>query len=80
MIKDLCSDKIPYLNLYRSFDDVKGSTIWLYGNLSYDKVKSFYDDLMIKEAYVQVELAPPFPDTDPTLPTPVHRKILKWFL
>jgi len=79
MIKMLGSDKIPYWNLYRFFDDVKGSTVWLYGNLSYDKVKTFYDDIMAKEAYVPVELAPPFPDTDPTLPTPIHRKIFKWF-
>jgi hypothetical protein len=80
MIKMLGSDKIPYWNLYFSFDDVKGSTVWLYGNSSYDKVKSFYDDLMVKEAFVPVELSPPFPDTDPTLPTPIRRKILKWFL
>jgi hypothetical protein len=35
---------------------------------------------MIKEAFVPVKLAPPFPDTDPTLPTPIHRKFFKWFL
>jgi hypothetical protein len=77
MIKKLGNDKIPYWNLYFSFDDVKGSIVWLYGNSSYDKVKAFYDDLMVKEAYVPVELSPPFPDTDPTLP--IHRKkFFKW--
>jgi hypothetical protein len=81
MIKTLGNDKLPYWNLYYSFDDVRvpGSTVWLYGNLSYDKVKAVYDDLMAKEACVPVELTPPFPDTDPTLPTPVHRKFFKWF-
>ena len=77
MIKRLGSDKIPYWNLYYS-DNV--NVVWLYGNLSYDKVKTFYDDLMFKEAFVPVELSPPFPDTDPTLPTPIHRKFFKWFL
>ena len=80
IIKMLGSDKIPYWNLYSSYDDVNvlERTKWLYGNLSYDKVKAFYDDLMFKEAYVPVELTPPFPDTDPTLPTLVHRKFFKW--
>jgi hypothetical protein len=85
MIKMLGSDKIPYWNLYSSYDsyayddvNVLGGTKWLYGNSSYDKVKAFYDDILFKEAYVPVELEPPFPDTDPTLPTPVHRKFFKW--
>ena len=79
MIKQLGGDKIPYWNLFCCFDDVKGSSVWLYGNLNYDKVKQFYDDLIASESFVPVELTPPFPNTDPTLPTPVHRKFFKWF-
>lgn len=80
MIKKIGTDKIPYWNLYCYYEDGgPGSIVWLYGNLSYDKVKTFYDDLMAKEAYVPVELAPPFPNTDPTLPIAVHRKFFKWF-
>ena len=78
MIKKIGTDKIPYWNLYCQYDDIKGNNIWLYGNLSYDKVKAVYDDLIASESFVPVELSPPFPDTDPTLPTPVHRKFFKW--
>lgn len=81
MIKKIGTDKIPYWNLFCQYDNVKGpgTIVWLYGNLSYDKVKAFYDDIIAREAYVPVELSPPFPNTDPTLPTPVHRKFFKWF-
>ena len=77
MIKRIGSDKIPYWTLYRYYDENPMQIVWLYGNLSYDKVKTFYDEIMAREAYIPVVVTPPFPDTDPT--ATFKRKFFKWF-
>ena len=43
----------------------------------YDQCKSEYHEIMAREAYVPVELTPPFPNTDPTAAS--KRKFFKWF-